>query len=64
MSSGVPSGNVMITSSVTGEMTESFSLPLGEAHSPFTKTESAAWIEIVGFATLFTSLLNATGTLA
>src|SRR3954469_4403115 len=50
ISSGVPSGNVMITSSVTGEITESRSFPRGVVHLPSTKTHSGAWIESVGWA--------------
>jgi hypothetical protein len=37
----------MIDSSVTGEMTESFCVPEGGAHTPFRKRESGAFIEIV-----------------
>src|SRR5712671_3219405 len=48
ISPGVPSGNVMISSSVTGEMTDKRSFPRGGVHLPSTKTHSGAWIESVG----------------
>ena len=39
-------------------MTESFSVPHGAAQVPLTNTDSEDWMEIVGFDTIGTSLLN------
>jgi hypothetical protein len=57
----------MISSSVTGEMTDSLSFPLDGVHLPSTKIHSGAWIESVGWAIdslLYEIVYRRMGTLA